>query len=46
VGTGGPGFDYETCIRCYCCQELCPEQVIGLRVPPLARVFTRRTTRS
>jgi uncharacterized protein (DUF362 family)/Pyruvate/2-oxoacid:ferredoxin oxidoreductase delta subunit len=46
VGAGGPGFDYETCIRCYCCQELCPEQVIGLRVPPLARVFTRRTTRS
>ena len=46
VGTGGPAFDYETCIRCYCCQELCPEQVIGLRVPPLARVFTRRPTRS
>ncbi len=40
----GPTFDYGTCIRCYCCQELCPEQVIGLKVPPLARVFTRRTT--
>ena len=26
-----PKFDYDTCIRCYCCQELCPEYVIGLK---------------
>lgn len=34
----GPRFDHGTCIRCYCCQELCPEQVIGLDAPLLARL--------
>ncbi len=33
-GCDGPAFDHATCIRCYCCQELCPPQVIGLKVPP------------
>jgi len=28
---GRPSFDYDTCIRCYCCQELCPEYAIGLK---------------
>ncbi len=41
VGEGGPVFDHGTCIRCYCCQELCPPQVIGLKVPPIARFATR-----
>lgn len=44
VGDQGPTFDHATCIRCYCCQELCPPQVIGLKVPPLARALTRRRT--
>lgn len=43
---GSPVFDYHTCIRCYCCQELCPPQVIGLRVPAVARLMTRRSRRS
>jgi uncharacterized protein (DUF362 family)/Pyruvate/2-oxoacid:ferredoxin oxidoreductase delta subunit len=24
----GPYFDYTRCIRCYCCQEMCPEGAI------------------
>jgi uncharacterized protein (DUF362 family)/Pyruvate/2-oxoacid:ferredoxin oxidoreductase delta subunit len=24
----GPVFDYTQCIRCYCCQEMCPEGAI------------------
>ena len=24
----GPVFDYVRCIRCYCCQEMCPEGAI------------------
>lgn len=37
-GTGVPPVhDYEHCIRCYCCQELCPEKAIDVRVPPLGR---------
>jgi uncharacterized protein (DUF362 family)/NAD-dependent dihydropyrimidine dehydrogenase PreA subunit len=24
----GPSFDYARCIRCYCCQEMCPEGAI------------------
>lgn len=42
VGSDGPVFDRDTCIRCYCCQELCPPQVIGLRTPALARIAARR----
>jgi formate hydrogenlyase subunit 6/NADH:ubiquinone oxidoreductase subunit I len=41
VGEDGPVFDHGLCIRCYCCQELCPPQVIGLKVPPIARFATR-----
>jgi uncharacterized protein (DUF362 family)/Pyruvate/2-oxoacid:ferredoxin oxidoreductase delta subunit len=26
-----PAHDYETCIRCFCCQELCPEGAIKIR---------------
>lgn len=40
---GRPSFNYETCIRCYCCQELCPPQCIGLKQPLLLRVLSRET---
>ena len=23
------GIDYDRCIRCYCCQEMCPEGAIA-----------------
>jgi len=32
-------MDYNKCIRCYCCQELCEYGAIALRTPPLARIF-------
>lgn len=38
----GPQFDRGSCIRCYCCQEVCPPQAIDLRVPPIARLMSRR----
>src|SRR5450759_2875002 len=34
-----PSFDYDACIRCYFCQELCPPQVIGLKTPWLVRTL-------
>lgn len=36
-----PAFDYDRCIRCFCCQELCPEAAITIREPLLGRVFSR-----
>jgi formate hydrogenlyase subunit 6/NADH:ubiquinone oxidoreductase subunit I len=26
-----PRHSYERCIRCYCCQEVCPEKAISVR---------------
>jgi len=37
--TQPPVHDYRTCIRCYCCQELCPEKAIELRKPLLRRML-------
>ncbi len=31
-------FDYSKCIRCYCCQEMCPVQAIGFKESPLVRL--------
>ena len=41
----GPVFDCSACIRCYCCQELCPPQAIGLTTPPIARLMSRSRAR-
>ncbi|TDB36813.1 MAG: DUF362 domain-containing protein [Actinobacteria bacterium] len=38
-----PVHDYASCIRCYCCQELCPERAIEVEVPPLGRLLHRRS---
>lgn len=32
-------IDDTRCIRCYCCQELCPHNAIKLKEPLLGRVF-------
>ncbi len=32
-----PVYDYNRCIRCYCCQELCPESTIDVEVPLIRR---------
>ncbi len=37
-----PVFDYGECIRCYCCQETCPERAIEVVVPPLGRLVHGR----
>lgn len=33
-----PVFDYKKCVRCYTCQEMCPEKAIGLHENKIARV--------
>jgi uncharacterized protein (DUF362 family)/NAD-dependent dihydropyrimidine dehydrogenase PreA subunit len=32
-----PVYDYAKCIRCYCCQELCPFNAIYVKVPLLGK---------
>jgi uncharacterized protein (DUF362 family)/Pyruvate/2-oxoacid:ferredoxin oxidoreductase delta subunit len=34
-----PTYEYSRCIRCYCCQELCPEGAVELKVPFLRRLL-------
>lgn len=36
-----PSIDYRTCIRCYCCQELCPEGAIDVSMPLVQRILKR-----
>jgi ferredoxin len=36
---GKVSFDYDRCIRCYCCQELCPHRRIELKSPAAARLL-------
>ena len=38
-----PVYDYSQCIRCYCCQELCPHEAITVQVPLLGRLIHRQT---
>ena len=37
----GIRFNYDTCIRCYCCLEICPEGAITAREPLLGRLFRK-----
>ncbi len=39
---GRPVFDYDGCIRCYCCQETCQQQVIALKAPLMVRLLFPR----
>ncbi len=39
--TRAPAHDYARCIRCYCCQEMCPEGAIDIVVPPIGRLIHR-----
>ncbi|MBF0345332.1 MAG: DUF362 domain-containing protein [Nitrospirae bacterium] len=32
-------FDYDKCIRCYCCSEVCPHSAIKVQRPLLRRFF-------
>lgn len=35
-------YNYDRCIRCYCCQEMCPEKAIGIKKSLLAKIIDRR----
>jgi len=37
----GISFDYDACIRCYCCLEICPYGAISARRPLLGRMVDR-----
>jgi uncharacterized protein (DUF362 family)/Pyruvate/2-oxoacid:ferredoxin oxidoreductase delta subunit len=36
-----PVYDYSKCIRCYCCQEVCPEKAIIIRYPVIQQLLSR-----
>ena len=36
-----PQHDYTRCIRCYCCQEMCPDEAITIKMPALGRLFNK-----
>ena len=39
-GTNAPPvYDYERCIRCCCCQEMCPHRAIQRKTPFLGKVL-------
>ncbi len=33
-----PQFDYHDCVRCYCCQEMCPDAAIIIKTPMLGKI--------
>jgi NAD-dependent dihydropyrimidine dehydrogenase PreA subunit len=37
-----PAHDYDLCIRCYCCQESCPEGAVFVQSPLMGRVLYPR----
>jgi len=34
-----PIYDYIKCIRCYCCQEMCPHHAIDVKTPILGKIL-------
>ncbi len=36
-----PTYKYDRCIRCFCCQELCPEGAISVRETIFSRILKR-----
>jgi ferredoxin len=36
-----PVHNYNRCIRCFCCQEMCPEGAISVKEPLLGKIFIR-----
>ncbi|SHE68127.1 Uncharacterized conserved protein, DUF362 family [Caldanaerobius fijiensis DSM 17918] len=37
-----PVVDLDKCIRCFCCQELCPHRAVEIRQPFISRFMFRR----
>ena len=40
-GKGGITFDYEKCIRCYCCIEVCPHAALSYKEPLVGKTLRR-----
>jgi len=36
-----PQYDYQQCIRCYCCQEMCPDEAIFIHTPPVGKLLNK-----
>ena len=36
-----PDYDYHKCIRCYCCQEMCPDEAITIHTPVIGRFLNK-----
>jgi len=36
-----PQHNYKHCIRCYCCQELCPHNAIQIKVSSVGKILNR-----
>ena len=34
-----PEYAYDKCIRCYCCQELCPYKAISVKQPLFGKIL-------
>jgi len=34
-----PTYNYDSCIRCYCCQEVCPEGAVELKAPFIRKLL-------
>ncbi len=34
-----PRYNYDLCIRCFCCQEMCPHEAITIHTPLLGRIY-------
>lgn len=41
VKNGRAAYDYSKCIKCYCCQEMCPKEAITVRKSLLAKIADR-----
>ena len=39
-----PGYNYRSCIRCFCCQEICRAAAITIEQPLLPRLFRHTRT--
>jgi ferredoxin len=37
-----PSYKYNQCIRCYCCQELCPEGAIKIKKPLVRKLLGKK----
>lgn len=42
----GIRFNYDTCIRCFCCMEICPHGAITIKEPLLGKLFRKHDTHS